>query len=154
MNRPPEALDVHFEIRPNTPKEWTERSFYGLKQAVEQAEFPIHVYLVRGLGGFAGTMCGGGYTCGASLYATHCAVEEYVLPNAFVELGRILFSADQPCSLSEVAIRNGKMVRNLTHDLMVVRRELLLDRHHPYGMPYYRNHIARSYLPNMLSHKP
>ena len=121
MNRQPEALDVHFEIRPNTPKEWTERSFYGLKQAVEQAEFPIHVYLVRGLGGFAGTMCGGGYTCGTSLYATHCAVEEYVLPNAFIELGRILFSADRPCSLSEVVIRNGKMVRNLSHDLMVVR---------------------------------
>jgi hypothetical protein len=144
------GLDVHFEIRPNTPKEWTERSFYGLRQAIEQVDFPVHVYVVKGLPGLTGTFCGGGYTCGKSIYATHTAVEEYILPNAFVELEQRLFHPDSQCSLSEYAIRNARMLRSLKGDLLVVRREQLLDRHHPYGAPYYSNHRAR-WVSNPLS---
>lgn len=153
MNRQLSVLDVHFEIRPNTPREWVERSFHGLKQAIERVEYPIYIYIVRGLPGFTGTMCGGGYTCGTALYATHTAVEEYILPDVFVELGRTLFSTNRTYSLSEVIVPEGKMVRNLTLDLLVVRRDLLLDRHHSYATPYYGNHVVRNILPNLPSHQ-
>lgn len=137
------GLDVHFEVPPNLSREWIDRTFYNLRLAVEKVEMPIFIYVIKGMPGLAGALCAGGYTCGTSQYATHTSADEYLLPHTFMLVQQQLSDRGGLYSLPEYCFKSMKTVRARESDLMVYRRDQLLDCYRPLSPLNYLNHPAR-----------
>lgn len=128
-------LDVHILVSNDTRRDWVAQSLASVRDAISRADYPIELHVLQGVPGHIGKGRAKGYSLGSAPWKTYVDDDDYVLPNAFVDLKKYLDSDVAAVFTSELVEQNGKFHKhpNPEHHLQVYREDLVrgYDHHLP-----------------------
>lgn len=128
-------LDVHILISKDTRPDWVSQCLSSVREAIEKADYHIEMHVLPGVPGHIGKGRAKAYALGSGRWKTYVDDDDYVLPNAFVDLGKYLDKDVAAIFTCEQTEQNGKIHTFVTpeHHLQVYRDDLVhgYDHHLP-----------------------
>jgi hypothetical protein len=122
-------LDVHILTLPTSNSDWFNQCVESVMDAADLAGFPVDVHVVPGFLGHIGKGRAEAYALGRNAYVTCVDDDDYVLPNAFLQMQNALRAGRASAiSTPERVCRNGHMDDGKQrHHLIAYRRDMLID---------------------------
>lgn len=125
-------LDVHVLVMATTPKSWVDQCISSVMHESLQAPFPVEVHIMDGIPGHIGEARNKGYAMGSHPYVSYVDDDDYILPNAFVQMRDALLSESSVIFTPELTLQNGWLRSGETrHHLVAYPRSSIID-HSPY----------------------
>lgn len=125
-------LDVHVLVSESTKKEWVDQCLMSVYQARDRADYPIRIDIVPGIPGHIGKGRAKAYAKGSAPWKTYVDDDDFLLPNAFVDLGKYLHLDKAAIFTREQTWQNGRIHPGTIadHHLQVYRSEIVRSYNH------------------------
>lgn len=125
-------LDVHILVSNDTRRDWVAQSLASVRDAISRANYPIEMHVLQGVPGHIGKGRAKGYSLGSAPWKTYVDDDDYVLPNAFVDLKKYLDKDVAAIFTCEHTEQNGRLHPFVTpeHHLQVYREDLVRNYDH------------------------
>ena len=125
-------LDVHVLVSNDTRRDWIAQSLASVRDAIERADYPIELYVLNGIPGHIGKGRAKAYALGSAKWKTYVDDDDYVLPNAFVDLKKYLDKDVCAIFTCERVEQNGRLHPFIQreHHLQVYRDDLVRGYDH------------------------
>lgn len=121
-------IDVHVLIHPTTPVEWVRLCLSSVRLAARNAGFPVDVHELPAVIGHIGMGRAAGYALGKQPYVSCVDDDDYLLPNAFAQMGVALDAGAIAVSTPEILLQNDTFSPGRQrHHLIAYRRESIID---------------------------
>ena len=120
-------LDVHVLVSNDTRQDWVAQSLASVRDAISRADYPIELHVLNGVPGHIGKGRAKAYSLGSAPWKTYVDDDDYVLPNAFVDLKKYLDKDVAAVFTSERIWQNGNFHPYIQpeHHLQVYRDDLV-----------------------------
>lgn len=119
-------LDCHIIVSPHTPSTWVNDCVDSVREAADQAGFPVDIHYPPYFPGHIGKSRAIGYSMGAHPYVTCVDDDDWVAPTAFRCLRSAMLEGHAAIYTRETQWQNGKPTRhNLRQHLRVFRRDVV-----------------------------
>jgi glycosyltransferase involved in cell wall biosynthesis len=120
-------IDVHILRSRDTKPEWYKQCLSSVREAADNAGYPVNIHEVPGVPGHIGKARARGYSKGEAKWKTFVDDDDYVLPNAFQALEPHLNTGVAAIFPREYVEQNGKRHKAIQrrHHLQVYRADLI-----------------------------
>lgn len=121
-------LDVHILKIPTSNQRWLAQAIASVDTAAKLAEFPVTVHVIDGIVGHLGKSRRKGYSQGTHPWVTYVDHDDYLHPQAFVQLTEYLKDKNRAITTGEFRLSSRKGIYprpNDKHHLAVFPRTIV-----------------------------
>lgn len=120
-------LQVHVLVSETTKKEWVDQCLKSVYVARDRADYPIQIDIVPGIPGHIGKGRAKAYAKSSARWKTYVDDDDYLLPNAFVDLKKHLHHDVAAIFTREQTWQNGRLHPGTfaDHHLQVYRDDIV-----------------------------
>ena len=125
-------IDVHVLVSNDTRKDWVNQCLRSVEVAMDRADYPIQLYVEPGIPGHIGKARQRAYAKGNAKWKTYVDDDDYLLPDAFVDLRKYLDQDKAAVFTCEYTEQNGRLHNFIQpeHHLQVYRDDLVHNYDH------------------------
>lgn len=121
-------LDCHIIVSTDTRRDWVTQCLDSVHEAADRAGYPVRIHTVPGVPGHIGKARAAGYAMGNQPYVTCVDDDDYLLPDAFMQMADALHSGASAICAPELTVQNGQFrPGHQRHHLIAYRRDVLID---------------------------
>lgn len=125
-------LDVHVLVSADTRKDWVDQCLRSVELAIDLAAYDIQLFVEPGIPGHIGKARQRAYSKGNAEWKTYVDDDDYLLPTAFIDLGKYLNEPVAAIFTREQPEQNGRFHPFTTpdHHLQVYRKDIVQEYDH------------------------